>query len=122
MQIRLMNRFGTLCVGLLALVAPAAFAADTPANVTQQRLLAADSDPGNWMAPGRTFDEQRFSPLKQINEGNVNRLGIAWFADLATYRGEESSPIEIDGVLYNISAWDITSAYDAATGKVHDLS
>jgi quinohemoprotein ethanol dehydrogenase len=115
MQIRLMNQMA--CIGLLVMVAASAFAADTPANVTQQRLEHADGEPGNWMAPGRTWDEQRFSPLKQINADNVNRLGIAWFADLATYRGEESSPIEIDGVLYNISAWDITSAYDAATGK-----
>jgi quinohemoprotein ethanol dehydrogenase len=103
---------------LLAIIALRAIAADIPANVTQQRLLSADREPGNWMAPGRTWDEQRFSPLKQINDSNVSRLGVAWFADLATYRGEESSPIEIDGVLYNISAWDITSAYDAQTGKV----
>ena len=41
-----------------------------------------------------------------------------WYADLNTYRGVEATPLEIDGVLYNISAWDITTAYDAATGKV----
>ncbi len=113
-----MIRLVTLFFGLLVTGAAPAFAADGPADVTQARLRAADSEPGNWMAPGRTWDEQRFSPLKQINESNVSRLGIAWFADLATYRGEEGSPIEIDGVLYNVSAWDITSAYDAATGKL----
>jgi len=89
-----------------------------PADVTQQRLEAADKDPGQWMSPGRTWSEQRFSPLKRINDTNVRRLGLAWYAPLNTYRGVEATPLEIDGVLYNISAWDITTAYDATTGKV----
>ena len=67
---------------------------------------------------GRDWTEQRFSPLKQINDNNVERLGLAWYADLNTYRGVEATPLVIDGVLYNISAWDITTAYDARTGKV----
>jgi quinohemoprotein ethanol dehydrogenase len=89
-----------------------------PADVTQQRLEAADKDPGQWMSPGRTWSEQRFSPLKQINDTNIQRLALAWYAPLNTYRGVEATPLEIDGVLYNISAWDITTAYDATTGKV----
>lgn len=90
----------------------------TAAAVTQQRLEQADRDPGQWMSHGRTWDEQRFSPLTQINDQTVQRLGLAWFADLNTYRGVEATPLVIDGVLYNISAWDIVTAYDAATGKV----
>ena len=113
-----MIRSVMLCVGLLVLGAAPAFAADRPADVTQERLRAADSEPGKWMAPGRTWDEQRFSPLTQINDKNVGRLGLAWYADLNTYRGVEATPLVIDGVLYNVSAWDITTAYDAATGKV----
>jgi quinohemoprotein ethanol dehydrogenase len=87
-------------------------------GVDQQRLESADRDPGQWMSPGRTWSEQRFSPLKLINDTNVQRLGLAWYAPLNTYRGVEATPLVIDGVLYNISAWDITTAYDAATGKV----
>ena len=49
---------------------------------------------------------------------NVGELGLAWYADLDTYRGVEGTPIEVDGVLYNTSAWNITTAYDATTGKV----
>src|SRR5690606_30629227 len=75
-------------------------------------------EPGQWMSHGRTWDEQRFSPLTQINERNVKDLGLAWFADLGTMRGVVATPLVIDGVLYNISAWDITTAYDAATGEV----
>ena len=93
-------------------------ARSTAAGVDQKRLENADADPGQWMSVGRTWSEQRFSPLKRINDSNVQRLGIAWFADLNTYRGVEATPLVVDGVLYNISAWDITTAYDATTGKV----
>src|SRR5579862_6302938 len=74
-----------------------------PAAVDQQRLSAADQDPGQWMSTGRDWTEQRFSPLKQINDTNADRLGLAWYADLNTYRGVDASPLEIDGVLYNVS-------------------
>ncbi|MGH8260711.1 MAG: PQQ-dependent dehydrogenase, methanol/ethanol family, partial [Steroidobacteraceae bacterium] len=98
--------------------AHATHATHAPAAVDQERLVNADESPGDWMSYGRTWSEQRFSPLTQINDTNVHRLGLAWYADLGTYRGVEATPLEIDGVLYNVSAWDVTTAYDAATGKV----
>src|ERR1700754_3278622 len=70
------------------------------------------------MSYGRGWDEQRFSPLTQINESNVGQLGLAWYADLGTYRGIEATPLAIDGVLYNISAFNIVTAYDGRTGKI----
>jgi quinohemoprotein ethanol dehydrogenase len=88
------------------------------AAVDQARLEHADSEPGQWMSVGRTWREQRFSPLAQIDDENVQRLGLAWYADLHTYRGVEATPLMIDGVLYNVSAWSIVTAYDAVTGKV----
>jgi quinohemoprotein ethanol dehydrogenase len=93
-------------------------AAKPAAAVNAARLQNADREPGQWMSTGRTWSEQRFSPLKLINDSNVQRLGLKWLAPLSTYRGVESTPLVIDGVLYNISAWDLTTAYDAATGKV----
>jgi quinohemoprotein ethanol dehydrogenase len=102
---------------LAALVAPAS-AEVGPAQVDHARLLAADRNPGQWMAPGRTYDEQRFSPLDQINDRTVSRLGLAWFADINTERGMEASPLAIDGVLYNVQPWNIVTAYDAKTGRV----
>src|SRR5262245_16378035 len=92
--------------------------ASVPGSVDGKRIRAADREPGNWMTWGRTYDEQRFSPLKQINARNVNRLGLAWFAELDTFRGVEATPLVVDGVLYNTSAWNITTAYDAKTGRV----
>jgi quinohemoprotein ethanol dehydrogenase len=109
---------GVLSAALVATVGvqTPAMPGAAPAAVTQQRL--ENPDPGQWITVGRTPAEQRFSPLKQIDDANVGRLGLAWYAELNTYRGVESTPIELDGVLYNVSAWDITTAYDAATGKV----
>ena len=118
------KRFASLVLSLLAtavLVAPAWAADRAPAAaaVSQQRMTNANQDdPGQWMSHGRTWDEQRFSQLTSINDKNVKRLGLAWFADLNTYRGVVATPLVIDGVLYNISAWDITTAYDATNGKV----
>lgn len=70
-----------------------------------------------WRSFGRTYDEQRFSPLNQINQANVAGLGLAWYDDLNTFRGAEATPLFVNGVLYNISAWNVTTAYDAATGQ-----
>ncbi|MHB9879275.1 PQQ-dependent dehydrogenase, methanol/ethanol family [Pacificimonas sp. ICDLI1SI03] len=88
-----------------------------PAEVDHNRLTAADQFPGQWMAPGRTYGEQRFSPLSRINADNVSNLNLAWFADLPVDRGVEASPLMIDGVLYNIEPWNVTVAYDAKTGE-----
>src|SRR6187551_1568587 len=95
-----------------------ALSAGKAADVTAKRMESADKDTENWMSHGRTWGEQRFSPLKQINDKNVSRLGLAWFADLGTYKGVTATPLVIDGVLYNISAMDITTAYDATNGTV----
>ena len=84
-----------------------------PAQVDHARMLAAE--PGQWLSAGRTYDEQRFSPLDQINERTVGRLGLAWFADIQTERGMEASPLFIDGVLYNVQPWNVVTAYDAGT-------
>jgi quinohemoprotein ethanol dehydrogenase len=86
--------------------------------VDAARLAGAANEPGQWLMDGRTYDAQRFSPLKSIDESNVAQLGLAWFAELDTMRGVEATPLFIDGVLYNTSAWNITTAYDARNGKV----
>jgi quinohemoprotein ethanol dehydrogenase len=109
-------------IGLCALAAAGAGLAQAvtargPAAVDQTRFTQADKEPGQWMGIGRDWTEQRYSPLTQINDKNVQNLGLAWYADLNTYRGVEATPVVVDGVLYNISAWSIVTAYDGATGK-----
>jgi quinohemoprotein ethanol dehydrogenase len=87
------------------------------AGVTGERLTHADREPGNWMSVGRTYDEQRFSPLAQITPGNVSQLALAWYADFDTNRGQEASPLVIDGRLYVTTAWSKVYAFNAKTGK-----
>jgi PQQ-dependent dehydrogenase (methanol/ethanol family) len=74
-------------------------------------------DGSEWTSTGRTNDEQRFSPLSQINAENVGRMGLVWYADLDLSRGEEATPLVIGDVLYVSTAWSMVKAYDAATGK-----
>jgi len=97
-------------------------AAETPvegvAAVTSQRLIAANSDSGNWLTHGRTYDEQRFSPLADIDDGNVASLGLSWFYDFPTNRGMEATPLAIDGVLYVSGSWSMVYAFDAVSGEL----
>jgi PQQ-dependent dehydrogenase (methanol/ethanol family) len=103
-----------------ASTAPAATqpaAAPYAAAVNTVRLVAADSEPGNWMSNGRDYGEQRFSPLDQITTENVNQLGLAWYADIDTSRGQEATPIVVDGAMYVSTAWSHVKAYDVRTGE-----
>ncbi len=89
------------------------------AAVDGARIEAADREPGNWLSYGRTYDEQRFSPLKAVDADNVKDLGLAWSYDLPTaHRGQESTPLVIDGVMYVTGAWSKLFALDAKTGAL----
>jgi len=103
---------------LLPAALPAAAAPRPPADVTTERLLAADNEPQNWFAAGRDKDGSYYSPLKTIDANNVKQLGFAWTYDLGNpMRGQEATPIVIDGVMYTSGTWGYVYAVDAATGK-----
>jgi alcohol dehydrogenase (cytochrome c)/quinohemoprotein ethanol dehydrogenase len=87
------------------------------ANVDDARLVAGSPDGADWLSYGRTMDEQRFSPLTQVSDQNVGQLGLEWSSDLDTARGQEATPIVVDGIMYISTAWSMVKAYDAATGK-----
>lgn len=87
------------------------------ASVDAARITDADREPGNWLTYGRTYSEQRFSPLKQFTDQNVQQLGLVWYFDLEVRRGQESTPLVVDGVMYFTTAWSKVVALDAATGK-----
>ena len=89
-----------------------------PANVDGSRIDDANREPGNWMSHGRTYDEQRFSPLDKVNAGNVNKLGLAWTYKLDIDRGVEATPLVVDGVMYTTGAWSIVYALDARNGRL----
>ena len=89
----------------------------TDSGVTETRLLDADNDPANWLTHGRTYSEQRFSPLSDIDPSTVGDLGLAWYFDIPTRRGIEATPIVVDGRMYVTGSWSIVYALDAATGE-----
>ncbi|TXS94335.1 PQQ-dependent dehydrogenase, methanol/ethanol family [Parahaliea maris] len=98
---------------------PASSVAEPPqAAVDGARIRAADTEPQNWMSHGRTYDEQRFSPLDGITADNVRSLGLDWYFDLPDERGIEATPIVVDGVMYVTGAWSKVFALDAASGKL----
>ena len=50
----------------------------TAGKISSERLIRALSEPQNWLTYHGAYDAQRFSPLDQINRGNVTRLRPAW--------------------------------------------
>ena len=91
-------------------------AAAKPADVDGARIIQADQEPENWLSHGRTYNEQRFSPLKAINDKNVNQVALAWYYSLDTRRGQEATPLVVDGVMYFTTAWSKVISLDAASG------
>jgi quinohemoprotein ethanol dehydrogenase len=71
----------------------------------------------DWPIYGRTFGEQHFSPLRDINAGNVGRLNLAWSMDLGV-GNPVTMPIEVGGTLYFANGLSIVHAVDAVTGKL----
>ena len=61
--------------------------------------------------------EQRYAMLDQVNPDTIDRLALAWFADMDTERVQEATPIVVGGKLYVSTAWSKVKAYDAATGE-----
>jgi quinohemoprotein ethanol dehydrogenase len=88
---------------------------DRAARVDGARIVNADSEPGNWLAHGRTYGEQRFSPLDLINTDSVKRLGPACSFGTDSIRGMEATPIVVDGVAFVSATWSKVHAIDATT-------
>ena len=93
------------------------FGCGDPYDIDGRRIIGADSEPENWMAHGRTYDEQRYSPLSEINDANVRDLGLAWSFETGDTRGLEASPIVIDGRIFTTGNWGVVHALDARSGK-----
>jgi quinohemoprotein ethanol dehydrogenase len=89
----------------------------TSRPVDDAALAAPEARQGDWLSYGRDYYEQRFSPLTEINDGNADKLGLAWQFETATERGLEATPLVVDGVMYTTASWSVTYAVDARTGK-----
>jgi quinohemoprotein ethanol dehydrogenase len=93
------------------------FAAALMLAVAPFATEAKDTANTNWAFFGGARDESHYSPLTQINDKNLDRLGLVWYADLGQ-TNSFSSPIQVDGVLYFSTGHSIIHAMDARTGKM----
>ncbi len=72
----------------------------------------------DWPVYGGTAENNRYSPLKQINRSNVQQLTVAWTFDTEESGGLQTSPIVVDGVLYGLTPSEKVFALNAATGTL----
>jgi len=101
----------------VSLLAAGRCAAREPGDVDTARLLSAQAEPQNWFTPGRDKDGSYFSPLTTIDASNVAQLGFAWQYELGTVRGQEATPVVVDGRMYTSGSAGYVYAVDAATGR-----
>ena len=79
-------------VGLASLLALQTARAD---DLVQMQKNSAD-----WVMPTGTYDNQRYSALKQINADNAGKLQVAWTFSTGVLRGHEGLPLVIGDVMY----------------------
>ena len=68
-------------------------------NVTDERL-ATDTTGESWLVKGGSLAQMQYSPLRDITDRNVSRLGLAWLTEFASPMGITAEPIVVDGVIY----------------------
>jgi glucose dehydrogenase len=108
----------TFCVAAVLLGAIATPAAAQTANfVPVTEAILENPDPADWLMLNRTFDQQRFSPLNQINKSNVAQLRMAWSRGLPAGT-QESTPIVYGGIMYLFAPGASIQAVDATNGDL----
>ncbi|WP_439533878.1 PQQ-dependent dehydrogenase, methanol/ethanol family [Polymorphobacter sp.] len=110
------NKAPLLAGAVIAIFSGVAVFAATTGSAPWAAYLSDNSDGRNWSGFGRTYGEQHFSPLTQINDSNVAGLGLAWFKDLPP-GNSVTGPLVVDGVLYFTTGYSVVNAVDARTGE-----
>src|SRR5688500_11669653 len=105
----------TTCATFASLLLFGAGAGAAPVDAA--RITKAPDNHSEWLTHGRTYSEQRYSPLAKINQGTAKDLQLAWYFDLDTKRGQEATPLVVDGTMYFTSSWSKVFAVDARTGR-----
>jgi alcohol dehydrogenase (cytochrome c) len=91
------------------------------ADVTPDRLVNANKEPGNWLMNHRTYDSQRYSPLDKINKANVKNLKLAYAVAIggtAVNENLQSTPLAEDGFLYLTDQWGVLYKIDGRSGDM----
>lgn len=118
MGTRLPNINRWRCVLLAVAVCALSTYAQKVRTVDDRALTNARSEPGTWLSNGRDYADTRYSPLKQIDSADVNRLGLDWYYDTDAAPGNlESTPIVSNGTIYGTATWSVVFALDARTGR-----
>lgn len=104
-QLKHLCKISSVAAAFLSICAATAQRADTNAA-------------GNWAAYNGSQREDHFSPLTQINRGNVHRLKVAWTFDTGETGGLEANPLVVHGVMYGYTPSLKVVALNAASGKL----
>lgn len=86
--------------------------------VTEKRLKNADREPESWMTGGRDYKQSYYSPLRDIDTDNVDRLGFAWHYDIDFETAFQATPVVIDGMMFTSGNRGNVYALDAASGEL----
>jgi quinohemoprotein ethanol dehydrogenase len=86
-------------------------------QIDAARLAAAERTPDDWLTAGRDVSGTYYSPLADISDKNVQRLGFAWDYHTGSQRGLEATPVVVDGILYTSGNFGRVYALDATTGR-----
>ncbi len=87
------------------------------ADITDQQRLKSAQDQDNWLLYGRTYDNQRFSPVKDVTADNVANLQPVAIVQTGVVGSFESNPIVYNGTMFVSTPYDHVLAYDAVSGK-----
>ena len=92
-------------------------ASSLAAQVSYQRLLESEKEPGNWMTYSGNYSSHRHSRLDQINAANVSALKLKWAYQMKTLETVEATPLVVDGIMYLTRPPNDVFALDAETGR-----
>src|SRR5262245_66535033 len=100
-----------------AIVGLACTATSLHAQLTYERLLKADQDPGNWLTYSGSYRSWRYSPLKEITRENVRKVKLKWVYQMQTTHTVETTPLVADEVMYFTEPPSNVVDVDAASGR-----
>jgi alcohol dehydrogenase (cytochrome c) len=88
-------------------------------QVSSEQIRTAGSKPDQWLTYSGSLDGRRYTPLTEINPENVSRLRVRWIRQFDTTEAKsESTPIVVDGVIFNTEPPSDVVALDARSGEV----
>ncbi|HLY19433.1 MAG TPA: PQQ-binding-like beta-propeller repeat protein, partial [Bryobacteraceae bacterium] len=105
-----------ICVALV-LAGPLIRPTAARCQITYERILQAADEPQNWLTYSGSYRSWRYSKLAQINTSNAQRLVTRWVFQTAALGQFETTPLEIDGVLYGTGQDNRAFAVDARSGR-----